>query len=141
MQYMHKNLSVRHVQVQVQIVVQGCCDARPAGTKMEEVAMVTGPAACSVVSGTGGARGGWGAHNAGNDSLAGGLFRRTNAAPHLLRERAQYSVVITVEQRLGPAQPETNRPAEERDREGNWLFSNASGLHHHHHFNVIKTDL
>lgn len=53
-----ENLGIRHVQVQVQIVVQGCGDARPAGTKMEEVAVVTGSAAGCVVGGTRGAGGG-----------------------------------------------------------------------------------
>lgn len=92
-----ENLSIRHVQVQVQIVIQGCSDARPAGTKMEDVAMVTGSAAGCVVSGTGGAGGGGGAHNAGNDSVAGGLLHRADTALHLLREGAQYSMLIAVE--------------------------------------------
>lgn len=91
-----ENLSVRHVQVKVQIVVQGCGNAWLAGAKMEEVAMVTGSTAGCIVRGTGGAGGEGGAHNAGNDSLAGGLLHRAATALRLLRERAQHSMLIAV---------------------------------------------
>lgn len=50
-----ENLSIRHVQVKVQIVVQGCSDARPAGTQMEDVAVVTGSAAGRIIGSAGGA--------------------------------------------------------------------------------------
>lgn len=74
--------------------------------------MVTGSATGCVVSGTGGAGGGGGAHNAGDDSLAGGLLPRADAALHFLKERAQNAVLIAVEQGLSPVQPKPNRPAE-----------------------------
>lgn len=73
---------------------------------------MTGSTAGCVVNGTGGAGGGRGAHNARNDSLAGGLLRRADTGLHLLREGAQHSMFIAVEQRLGPVQPKPNRPAE-----------------------------
>lgn len=107
-----ENLSIRHVQVQVQVVVQGCSDARPAGTQMQEVAVVTGSTAGCVVSGTGGAGGGVGAHDAGNDSLAGGLLRGADTALCVLGVEAQDSVLAAVDERLGPAQPKPNGPAE-----------------------------
>lgn len=109
-----RNLSIRYVQVKVQVVVLGCSDAWPAGTHLEEVAVVTGSAAGCVVSATGGAGGGGGAHNTGNDSLAGGLLHRAATALHLLREGAQHSVLVAVEQRLSPVQPKPNRPAKGR---------------------------
>lgn len=109
-----ENLSVRHVQVKVQIVVQGCGNARVAGTKMEEVAVVTGSTAGRVVSGTGGAGGGGGAHDAGNNSLASGLLRGAAAALDLLGEGSQHSVLTAVQQRLGLAPPKPGRPAERK---------------------------
>lgn len=78
--------------------------------------MVTGSAAGFVVRSTGGAGGGGGAHNAGYDSLAGGMLHRADTALHLLREGAQHSVLIAVEQRLDPAQPKSNRPAEGKEK-------------------------
>lgn len=59
--------------------------------------MVTGSAAGCVVTSTGGAGGGGGAHNAGNDSLAGGLLCGAATALHLLRERTQHTMLIAVE--------------------------------------------
>lgn len=138
-----ENLSIRHVQVQAQIVVQGCGNARPAGTKMEDVAVVTGSAAGCVVRSTGGAGGGGGAHNAGYDSLAGGMLHRADTALHLLREGAQHSMLIAVEQRLDPAQPKSNRPAEgkEKTQQRTCVYStgysntghnsHVTGVHHH----------
>ena len=70
---------------------------------MEEVAMMTGSTTGGVVTGTEGAGHRRGAYDAGDDSLAGGLLRRAAAALHLLREEAQYSVLVAVEQRLSPA--------------------------------------
>lgn len=108
-----ENLGIRHVQVQIQVVVEGRGDARPAGAEMEEVAVMTGSASGGVVGGAGGAGGGGGAHHAGNGSLAGGLPRGAAAALHLLGEGALHAVLIAVEQRLSPAQPETDGPTGE----------------------------
>lgn len=83
---------------------------------MEEVAVVTGSAASCIVCGTGGAGGGGSAQDTGNYSLAGGLLHGATTALHLLREGAQHSMLIAVEQRLGPVQPKPNRPAEEKEK-------------------------
>lgn len=109
-----QNLSVWHVQVKVQIMVQRCGNARPAGAKMKEVAMVTGSAAGGIVTGADGAGSEWGTYDTGDDALACGLVRGTAATLCLLGEGAQNSVFIAVEQRLSPAQPEPYRPAEGR---------------------------
>lgn len=108
------NLSIRHVQVKVEIMVQGGGDALPAGTKMQDVAMVTGATAGCVVTGAGGAGGGGGAHNTGDDALAGELLRRAAAGHGLLREGARNTVVVAVEQRLRFAQPERQRPGKRK---------------------------
>lgn len=79
---------------------------------MENVAVMTGSTAGGVVSGAEGAGGGGGAHDAGDDSLTGGLLHWTNTAPGLLSEGAQHSMLIAVEQRLSPAQPKRHGPAE-----------------------------
>lgn len=47
-----------HVQVKVQVVVQGRRDARVAGAEEQKVAVMTGSAAGGVVTGAGGAGGG-----------------------------------------------------------------------------------
>lgn len=97
-------------------MVQGCGDARPAGAEIEEVAVVTGPAAGRVVSGAGGARGGGGANDTGNSSLAGGLLCWAATALPFLREEALHAMLIAVEQGLSPAQPKTDGPAEGRKK-------------------------
>lgn len=95
-------------------MVQRWGNAGPAGTKMEDVAMVTGSTSGYVVRSTGGT--GWGgcADDAGYDSLAGGVLHGANATLHLLREEPQDSVLGAVEQRLGLSQPEAHRPAESK---------------------------
>ena len=104
-------LAVGHVQVKVQVAVQRRCDARPAGSKMEEVAVVTGSTAGGVVRSAGGAGAGGGAHHTGHGPLAGGLLRRTAAAPPLLGEGAQGAALAAVEQRLDPGPPGGEPPA------------------------------
>lgn len=74
--------------------------------------MVTGSTTSCIVCGTGGAGGGGRAYDTGNDSLAGRLLDGATTGLHLLREGAQGSMLIAVEQRLGPVQPKPNRPVE-----------------------------
>lgn len=45
-------LSIRHVQVKAQVMVQGCGNAWSTGAKMQHVAMVTGSAASCIVLST-----------------------------------------------------------------------------------------
>lgn len=53
--FSHKDLNIRDIQVQVQIVVQRRGNAGSTGTEMEDVAVMTGPTSGRVVHSTGGA--------------------------------------------------------------------------------------
>lgn len=74
--------------------------------------MVASSTAGGVVCSTKGAGGGRGAYNTGDHPLAGGLVHRAATDFHLLRECAQDSVLIAVEQRLSRAHPEANWPVD-----------------------------